>query len=190
MISKNGGFWILVIALLFATSAGLAQSNLKYDHASVLNSPVDEKTAVRFFYDPPGEYFHKPLVFRVAKEGDPLLNTAPIREEGRTAYISVSEMRELVQRLGRLDLAWQESETVEALGSYKNLPVFDDMEILVALSHGTAKAHITPKTICRTLRPLDAALKTPRALWELQIFRLNYGCKVPGFQPDAYPDHY
>jgi hypothetical protein len=143
-----------------------------------------------FFFDPPGEYFHKPLVLCVVKEGDPLLNTAPIREEGRTAYVSLSEMRELVQRLGRLDLAWQESETVEALGSYKNLPVFDDMETLIAFSHGTAKAHIAPKIICRTLQPLDAALKTPRALWELQIFRLNYGCKVPGFKADAYPDHF
>jgi hypothetical protein len=88
------------------------------------------------------------------------------------------------------DLAWQESEAVEALGSYKKLPVSDDMEILVAFANGTAKAQITPKTICRTLKPLDAALKTPRALWEFQGFRLNYGCKVPGFKPDAYPDHY
>jgi hypothetical protein len=190
MRSKSVSLCALAFALLVAAAGGRAQSNQRQERVSVLNSPVDEKTVVRFFYDPTGDYFHKPLVFRVVEADNPLLNTAPIREEGRTAYISLPEMRDLVQSLTRSGLGWQESETVEVLGSYKKLPVSDDMEILVVFSNRTAKAQIAPKTICRTLRPLDAALKTPRALWEFQGFRLNYGCKVPGYKPDAYPDHY
>jgi hypothetical protein len=190
MKSKNMSFWALALALLISACVGKAQYNQKHERVSLLNSPVDEKTVVRLFYDPAGDYFHKPLVFRVVQEGNPLLNTAPIREEGRTAYISLLEMHDLVEKLVQADLAWQESERVAVLESYKKLPVSDEMEVLVAFSHGMARAQINPKTICRTLKPLDAALRTPRALWEFQGFRFNYKCKVPGFKPDAYPDHY
>jgi hypothetical protein len=189
MSLKGLSFWALALVVLTG-SAGETLSRQKREGTSVLNSPVNDKTVVRFFYDPPGDYFHKPLVFRVVDQGDPLLNTASVREEGRTAYISLKEMHDFVQRLVHTDLAWQESKTPEALGPYKELPVSDEMEILVAFSNETAKAQITPKTICKVLKPLDAALETPRALWEFQGFRLNYGCKVPGFKPDAYPDHY
>jgi len=99
----------------------------------------------------------------------------------------------LVQALAHSNLAWQESETVEILGSYKKLMLagvgLDDMDVRLVLTNGTAKAQIAPKAICKTRKPLDAALKTPRALWEFQGFRLNYGCKVPGFKHDAYPNH-
>ena len=193
MISKSMSFWALALVFLLVAGGGRAQSNQKHERVSVLNSPIDEKTVVRFFYQPPGDYLHAPLVFHVVEEGNPLLNTAPMREEGRTAYISLPEMRELVQALAHSNLAWRESETVELLGSYKKLTLagvgLDNMEALVVLSNGTAKAQIAPKAICKTLKPLDAALKTPRALWESQGFRLNYGCKVPGFKHDAYPDH-
>ncbi len=190
MISKSRSFWALALTFLLAAGGGSAQSNQKHQRLSVLNSAVDEKTVVRFFYQPPGDYLHAPLVFRVVEEGNPLLNTAPMREEGRTAYISLSEMRELVQALARSNLAWQESETIELLGSYKKLDLaFIGMEIFVGNSKGTARARVVPKAICKTLKPLDAALKTPRALWEFQGFRLNYGCKVPGFNHEAYPDH-
>jgi len=189
MMLKSMRFCVLALALLVAAGGVMAQSNQKHERVSIPNSAVDEKTAVRFFYDPAGDYFHKPLVFRVVEEGSPLLNTAPIREEGRTACISLPEMRDLVQKLVHTDLPWHESGAVEVLGSYKNLPVSDEMELLVVVSNGTLRTQITPKAICRILKPLDATLKTPRALWEFQGFQLNYGCKVPGFKPGAYPDH-
>ncbi len=192
MLLKSLSSWALAL-VVFTVSTGKMLSSQKREGASVLNSPVDENTAIRFFYQPTGDYFHAPLVFRVVEEGNTLLNTAPMREEGRTAYISLSEMRELIRRPDLADLAWHESETVEALGSYKKLGVagtgLDTMEIFVGSSKGTARAKVLPKAICKTLKPLDAALKTPRALWEFQGFRLNYGCKVPGFKYDAYPDH-
>jgi hypothetical protein len=186
-------FSALALAFLFVAGGGGAQSNQKHERVSILRSPTDEKTVVRFFYQPPGDYFHAPLVFRAVQEGNALLNTGPMREEGRNAYISVAEMRELVQTLTHSNLAWQESETVETLGSYKKLSLdgvgLDDMDVRVVLSNGTTKAQIAPKAICKNLKALNSALKTPRAIWEFQGFRLNYGCKVPRFKPDAYPDH-
>lgn len=102
------------------------------------------------------------------KDGDSRLNSAPILEEGRTAFISFTEMTELLKGLGNPDLQWQESETVQALGPYKRIPFSDagygTMVISIARSNGTARAILTPKKICQTFKPLDSALKTPRAL--------------------------
>ena len=189
MLLKSLSFSALAL-VVFTLSSAVVQSGQKPFNAVDLHLEADEKTVVRFFYDPPGEYFHAPLVLSVVEEGNKLLNTAPMKEAGRTAYLSLAEMRDVMQRLKRSHIAWEESGDTVTLGAYKKLPLFDDMEILVATSEGTAKTRIAPKTICQTLKPLDAALKTPRALWEFQIFRLQYGCAVPRFKPEAYPDHY
>jgi len=159
------------------------------DKRNVLKASVDENTAVRFFYHPPGDYFHFPLVFRAVDPKDSRLNTAPMTPEGRTAYVSLPEMRELIRGLSHLHLSWQESESVESLQPFKKLEITDTMVITAVSSNGTAMANLDPKRICETLKPLDSALETPRALWEFQGFRLNYGCKVPGFKYGAYPDH-
>ena len=111
--------------------------------------PVPVKSITRKLYDPAGDYFHAPPVFHGVTEGNSLLNTAPMQEEGRTAYITLSEMRELLQGLAHVDLAWQNSETFEGLGSYKKLPVSDDMEIFVGSSTARAKTKIAPTRICR-----------------------------------------
>jgi len=190
MLLKNFGPRVLGLVLFLAASSGVMQSRQNYDKRNVLNSPVDENAVVRFFYQPVGDYFHFPLVFRVVDQKDPRLNTAPMLIEGRTAYISLPELQQLMQGLAHSVLSWEESEKVEALGSFKKLDITDNMEITVVSSNGTARTTLNPKKICKTLKPLDSAFKTPRALWELQGFRLNYGCKVPGFDYQAYPDHY
>jgi len=179
-------FWLGLVVLMSTASLSFRQTVNK---RNVLNSPVDENAIVRFFYQPEGDYFHFPLVFRAVDQKDPRLNTAPMFVESRTAYISFSELRQLMQELAHSDLSWQESEKVEVLGSFKKLEITDNMEITVVSSKGTARATLNPKEICKTLMPLDSGLKTPRALWEFQGFRLNYGCKVPRFKYDAYPDH-
>jgi len=194
MTSKSVSFSMLALALLFAAGTTNAQSNQKQGRASLLHYPVDENTAIRLFYQPQGDYFHAPLVIRVVNGDKAMLITAPMLQEGRTTYVSLAEMRELAQKLAKTDLEWQESETAVALGSYKKLVGagigVDAMEILVVGSNETARAKVPPKAICKTLKPLDASLRTPRALWEFQRFQVNYGCKVPGFKPNAYPDHY
>jgi hypothetical protein len=159
----------------------------------VLNSPVDEAAIVRFFYYPPGDYFHFPLVLRAVKPTSSLLDTAPMREEGRTAYISLADMQRLVRALSRSDLVWKHTAAVEPLGPFKKLALtgigVSTMQILVENSNGTATALVAPKNICQTLAPLDSAFSLPRVLWEFQLLRWGYHCRVPGFKRDAYPDH-
>lgn len=154
----------------------------------LLTCQMDGSVALRFFYNPPGEYFHFPLIFRAVEQTDPRLNTTPVTSEGRTAYISLAEMRSLIERLAHSGLTWQESEKIQTLGTYKQIPVLDSLEILIICSKGTARTTLLPTKICKTLAPLDTALKTPRALWEFQLFRQGYGCTVEGFHSEAYPD--
>jgi hypothetical protein len=192
MISRCVSFWALALVSLILAGGCNAPSDQTHEQLSVLESPVDEKTIIRFFYYPAGEYVRIPLLFRGVEEGNPRLNTAPMREEGRTVHVSLSEMRDLVNGLIRSGLGWQESKTVDVLGLYKDLTLagigLDTMDVRLVSAKRTAKAEISPKAICMILKPLDAALKTPRALREFQGFRLGYGCKVPGFKYGAYAD--
>jgi hypothetical protein len=183
--------WIVGLTLILARMPNAMLSQKHQEKGFVLNSPVGENTAVRFFYDPPlSDYFHFPLVFRAVEKSSPLLNTAPMTAEGRTAYISLVEMQQLMQVLAHSNLAWHESEEVEILGSFKRLQISDGMAVLVVSPMGTAKSQIRPTKICETLKPMDSAIESQHALWEIQAFRLNYGCQVQGFNRDAYPDHY
>jgi hypothetical protein len=185
-------FFLFLPAILVAALVGMAQTDPRQERIAVLSSPVDERTAVRFFFQPAGDYFHHPLVFRVGEEGSRQLHSAPAQEEGHTAYISISEMRDLVELLARSGLSWQESETVEVFGSSKKLSFagigLETMDVRAVSTAGTAKAQVSPKDICTILKPLDAALKGRRVLWEFQGFRINYGCKVPGFKYGANGD--
>ena len=191
-------FDALAVAFIAGASGhgGEPQPSQEREAKPALHSAVDRKTTVRLFYNPydPArrEFPHRPLVFRVVEERDPRFNTAPLLEEGPTAYISLDEMRKLVQILAKSVPVWAESEKVEALGSYQSLLLgvtgMDAMEVLVVSSKGTGKARVMPKAVCTTVGRLDTALKVPRALWELQGFRLDSGCKVPGFKYGAYPN--
>jgi hypothetical protein len=187
MISENRmtqTCWLLLVAILGATSLDCAQTT---GDGNVLNSPADESVAIRLFFQPPGDYFHAPLIFRVVDQKDPRLNTAPILDSGRTVHISLSEMQQLLPAVTHLRLLWRQAEIVEVLGSSRVLGLAITMDITIVSSHGTARAALGPKNICAALSPMDSALKSPRALWEFQLFRLGYGCKVPGFDYDAYP---
>jgi len=154
-----------------------------------LNVRADENTIVRIFYLPPESYFHPPLVFRVAGENDPRLGTAPINPSGRIPYISLSEMRNLVAALADWNLSWQKSTKLEAPKKIETREMTDKMEVKVFSSRGTDRVLIEPKQLCERLAPLDAALKQPRALWEFQLFRVDYGCHVQGFDRNAFPEH-
>jgi hypothetical protein len=156
---------------------------------NVLGAPVSQHTAVRLFFDN-GNYFHPPLIFRVAASNDPRLKTAPMLPEGRIAFVTMSEMERLLRGLHGMGLSWKESKEQTLFGdATKILPVFDGMSIVVS-SKGTAESGIHPAKICENLALLDSSLSTPRALWEFQIFRAEYNCKVSGLNGQAYPDHW
>lgn len=176
-------FAVLVGAVTFSYAQKVGDGNVR-------NSPADASTAIRFFFQPPGSYFHVPLILQVAEPKDRRLNTAPLLDAGRTAYISLSEMQQLLPKVTHLVLLWQQGDIVEVFGSASVLPLAHAMDVTIVSSHGTARAAIQPDDICKTLGAMDSALKTPRALWEFQFFRLQYGCRIPGFRRDAYPERY
>jgi hypothetical protein len=180
---------IIVLGLAVALIAGVAWGQgLGTGRSLLLDCAADRTTAVRFFYNPGPDYFHFPLVFRAVPAADPRLGSAPTSSMGRTAYISQEEMGRLLRGLAATPLSWNERKTVEPLGSFKELiKLPPKMQVLVQCSGETASTLVEPKEICRTLTPLDAALGTPRALWEFQLLRGNDGCAVPGFNIDAYP---
>lgn len=190
MISMKRVYRILRITTLVVVGAVLCCHSQTPGELNVLGSPVDENTAVRLFFDS-GNYFHPPLIFRVVTKNDPRLNTAPMLLEGRTTYITASEMQSLLQGLKKSGLSWRESKEQVVFGdATKILPVFYGISIVVVSSKGITESGIDPLKICENLAPLDSALSTPRALWEFQIFRAEYNCKVPGLNSQAYPDHW
>jgi hypothetical protein len=154
-----------------------------------LNVRVDKSTVIRIFYLPPESYLHPALIFRVARENDPRLGTAPISLLGRTPYISLSEMRNLAAALADWDLSWQKSKKLETPKKIETREMTDKMEVKMFSSSGTDRVLVDPKQLCERLAPLDAALKQPRALWEFQLFRVDYGCHVQGFDRNAFPEH-
>jgi hypothetical protein len=107
---------------------------------------------------------------------------------GRTAYISQSEMKQLLARLAQPPLQWDESTKIESFESYKTIELDRRMHVKILSINGTAKSSISPNDICATLSRLESALQTPRALWEFQLFQMGYQCHVATFNPDAYPD--
>ena len=155
-----------------------------------LTAPGDKDTVVRFFYQPhDGEYFHVALIFRVVEENDPRWNTVVYSDVGRTSYVSLSDMRQLITSLSHLSLRWKESTKIEGLETYRNIHSYGDgMGVKVLSRKGTAKGTIESFRICDTLALLDGSFLTPRALWEFQGFRLQYHCRVPTYNPDAYPE--
>ena len=190
MTSMNPLFRTIQMVLFVVLSAVSCCYCQAPNELNVLGSPVNEKTAVRFFFDP-GNYFHPPLIFRVVAPKDPRLNTAPMLQEGRTAYISGPEMQRLLQGLKSMELSWKESKKQTEFGdATKILPVFYGLSVVVVSSRGTAESGIDLGKICEDLAPLDSTLTTPRALWEFQVFRAEYNCKVPGLDGQAYPDHW
>lgn len=152
-----------------------------------LHVPVTRKTIVRFFYLPPASYLHPALMFSVVGKGDLRLKTAPIAYPvERMSFITLLEMRSLIDALSHTGLSWQRPPTRETPTKVLNKDIPNQMEITVFSSGGTYRALIAPKRLCATLAPLNAVIKEPRAHWEMQLFRYSYKCKVPGFNRDAY----
>ena len=152
-------------------------------------SLVDTPTAIRLFFNSLN-YFHPAIVFRPVEQGDSRLDTAPLLNEGRTVYISRPEMQRLADGLLNLGLDWKQSKQRIALGDTTKIPPVYAMVITILSSQGTATAGFDPASICKNLEPLDRALTTPRALWEFQLFRVEYDCKIPGFNGQKYPNHW
>jgi hypothetical protein len=188
MSKMNCALRTISLLLVLLAGAPWTSSQVANQPNSLTLAP-DKDSVVRFFFFPShNNYFHVALLFRVVEEGDPRWNTAPVFDEGRTAYISFSEMRSLFAALSAEPLSWEESAKIEELETPKTIRGDGRMDIKILSSGGTAKSGIPPKQMCETLAKLDATLRMPRALWEFQYFRFQFDCPVPNFDPKAYPD--
>lgn len=152
--------------------------------------PAETGTVVRFFYLPPESYAHPPLIFRVTSPGDKRLGSAPIvNMGGRTPYISSEEMENLIQGLKHTGLTWKQSTSAKLVSPIPTREMTDRMEISIFFTDHPTQAHVSPSELCQTLSGLDKVFIQARALWEFQLFRVEYSCTVPGFNRDAFPQH-
>ena len=182
-VVRIGSSLLVILASAPGTSSQVANER------HPLTLAADKNSVVRFFFIPAYmTTFPVPVLFRVVEENDPRWNTAPPSDVGRTAYISFSEMRGIFAALSAEPLSWEESAKIEELETYMAIRNDGRMDIKILSSGGTAKSGIPAKQMCETLARLDPALRTPRALWEFQFFRRQFGCRVPNFDPKAYYD--
>ncbi len=175
--------------ILTVVACCLQAQQTRNPYPGVLTSPVDNTTVVRLYYHPPNaDRFVYPLVFRVAAANDERTNVAPVLAEGRTAHISLSEMQELVAGMTRSITMGQQTRGVEVLGAWEMIPITEAMDVVIIFSKGAARGVIQSENICKTLGSLDSTIKTPRAHWEFQRFRVYHGCRVSGFDEAKYND--
>jgi hypothetical protein len=191
MICRFSSCFLLTLVLW--SGAGSAQLHSLPPVIDV--SAVDKDTYVSFYWFS-GDYAHPLLIFRVAAKQSAKWNTAPIMDhQGRTAFITLNEMRALVAKINELDPAWFPAKR-NSPGVPSLREVTSNLEITIYGAKGdpysrreNALAALGPAKLCPDLASLDSALTTPRALWEFQLYRADYQCTVPGFERGLYLDH-
>jgi hypothetical protein len=185
---------VLLLLCLPAFSFALAQETRTPRHcnAKFPEGSIDGTGTIRFFWTerPFIETSYPPLAFVAVDDRDTRIGTAPMSHYGRTIYISKNEMRQMEGEMAHLPLSWCLSKKVTGLEQFsislKTLPP----DIKIWFSNGTATALLRDDQFCGTIASLDSTIKTPRALWELQYFRIQFSCEIPvSFRSDAYPDH-
>jgi len=184
---------VRVVHLLWVIMLCLATTNRAFSLTDCKDKfPVNwinGNGAVRFSHQPEdSNYLHAPLVFRAVDDRDVRLGTAPATVFGRTVYISKQEMHQLLEKISELPMSWCISEKVKDFEPSWKLNYHWEMDVKIIFAAGTAESQIDPDRICDTLTSLDPAIKTNRALWEFQFFRIGNHCTVPHFNPRAYPD--
>jgi hypothetical protein len=174
-----------VVAALFLT----ANISHAQDQRPVSKLTVDGNTAIRFnFRRANANYVLPALIFRVTDAGSSNWDTAPIDRYGRSAFISVVEIRSLLQGLDKSRIFPQLSSTIEPIEPFEETPLSENLVVTIYASDGRATASILPKRICESLARLNDLIERKRAHWEFEYFRLGCGCKVSGHNYDAYPN--
>lgn len=96
---KNLNACVLAVVVVMIAGAGGHAPRAEVE-TWLRGCPVDQATVVRVHYYPANSnYVHYPIVFRPVPQGDPRLDTVPLVPEGRTAYISMRDMRHLLRTL-------------------------------------------------------------------------------------------
>jgi hypothetical protein len=129
------------------------------DQKAVSKLTVDGNTAVRFSFRRPNANYALPaLIFRVAEVGSSNWDTAPIDRYGRTAYISLPEIRSLIRELDTNGIFPQVTSTNQPMEPFEDIPIGEDVVVTIYASNGTATANIHPKEICKSLAQFNTLL--------------------------------
>jgi hypothetical protein len=187
MNKKHTFTTLFCILILMANCFVFASQNASGESQEKLLNEATSNTVVRFFYVPPTSYLHPPLIFRVAPSGDLRLGGVPNGDaNGRTIYISMIDMQKVIAALSNSELIWERSQKPKRVEPPLDEELIDRMKITVFFSDRTFEAYVQPDKMCQALSELDFAFSQPGALWEFQLFRVQYGCQVQGFNRKAY----
>ena len=169
-------------------SIALCAAGQKTRESTVLNTPVDVTSSVSFFwFADEDSHFRNPITFYPVPDGNPKLHSADLHaHESWNAYISEAEMGRILERLRWSDAKWVETRHRAELKDLESKIVGDTLEIVVFSSAGTARS-ATRHTICEHLADMDTALSSTRVLWLFQMFRVDRGCFVQGFDRSQFP---
>lgn len=179
--------------LLLSSLVSLAAiaTGQKPNQSAVLDSPVAESTAVSFFWiGDMDSHFRAPINFYAVSQSDRRFHTVsvgPFADHQWNAFISVSEMQRLMDGLKALDLRWVDSKGREAFKDAQKRTGTGFLDITVVSHDGTSKSYIRIARMCEELSQLDSAMPTPRILWQFQLFRVDNGCHVPGYNNSVIP---
>ena len=159
----------------------------------VLNSPVDQTTAVSFFWFGDMEsHWRHPMNLYVAGSSDPRLHTVSLEDgpasKGVETWITASEMRTLIEKLAESHLEWLDSKAVGPFKPWlKRTDGQDSFDITVISAKGTARAGIRLARMCDELLQFDSVMPTPRLRWQFQTLRWDDGCVIAGYENEAMP---
>lgn len=190
---------LLVALLLAVTSLALSATGQRTRPSSaskaqvcrerLLNWAGEKDIGIRVFYAPLTDKiapFKFPRVFVPTSAQDPRLG----KLYGYTLYVLPKEVESLLRKLYELDLNWKAHSTPTPLRvrgpQLPTVAVHDRVQVIVSCDKGSCEAFFDGDRFCAVLAGLDSALTTPRALWEFQGYRVNFGCKVPEYDPHKF----
>lgn len=144
---------------------------------------------VRIYYLPPNSYFHAPLIVQAKQEIKDGYSAVPRSPEGRRVYVSIEDMQKFLISLRRLRLQWTLPRPSGPPDSIKPQDADGTVRFSWFSKGKVREAHLNPAKLCQVMQRLDGSFSQKRALWEFQLFRVGYGCVVPGFKRDEFPEH-
>jgi len=175
---------------LLTLSLFICRQDLALAQQAVPKTAAEGRTPIiRIYYLPPDSYFHAPIILESSEQEKKSYEVAPRTPEGRKLFLTPSEMQGFVSKLRALNLQWAEPVPSGPLGPVTSRDADGTVNFSWFEEGRVRVAHLKPESLCRTLARLDGAFTQKRTLWEFQLFRSGFGCRVLGFNRSEFPDH-
>ena len=176
----------LLLALAFVFLVGCRHKPTPVSDAkpdSFLSRAIKaEDVVVRFYYEPmvnePTNISPGPLILMPVSSQDPRLGTRP----AWILYVTLADMRRVLQVLDRASLSWKESPNPKQLvGSAFELPHphHDSMEVAATTSTESAIAEVVGSNACNLLSDLSSELTNANARDSFAFYRRTVSCLPP-----------